>query len=310
MNTAKIVITVILIALGAWFVFFAKEKSTTSMATIYKTYTNDSLGFSVVHSREMSVDDSYRYTGMGPSSDIRGVSFSVPSVFARRTNLSPDTKLSVEKITGKDSCSVKDFLLTIKKEETIAQGSVMYHVVYGERKEAGNVYEEIVYLLPECRAIRYFIHTTTTGNDDVRTAPNFDRTRLLAMFDQIRNSYVALETKKPVIVKPTSDARIRVTAPLPGALVASPLVVKGEARGNWYFEASFPVRLRDANGKELVAKPAQAQGEWMTTEFVPFEVTLNFAKPTTKTGTLILERDNPSGLPEHAAQVEIPVTFK
>jgi hypothetical protein len=106
------------------------------------------------------------------------------------------------------------------------------------------------------------------------------------------------------------DDRIHVTVPLPGVKVASPLMVRGEARGTWYFEASFPVRVRDANGKELVATSAQAKGEWMTTEFVPFEVTLNFAKPTTRTGTLILEKDNPSGLPEHAAQIEIPVAFE
>lgn len=121
------------------------------------------------------------------------------------------------------------------------------------------------------------------------------------------------QTGIPIVPMPlpvaTSDERIHVTTPLSGAKITSPLVVRGEARGNWYFEASFPVLLRDANGKELVVKPAQAQGEWMTTEFVPFEVTLNFAKPTTKTGTLILEKDNPSGLLEHAAQIEIPVVF-
>ena len=107
----------------------------------------------------------------------------------------------------------------------------------------------------------------------------------------------------------TTDERIRVTVPLPNATVGSPLTIRGEARGNWYFEASFPVRLRDGNGKELAVAPAQAQGEWMTTEFVPFEVTLTFTAPETETGTLILEKDNPSGLPEHDASISIPVRF-
>jgi len=106
-----------------------------------------------------------------------------------------------------------------------------------------------------------------------------------------------------------TDERIRVTAPLPNATVGSPLTIRGEARGNWYFEASFPVRLRDANGKELAVAPAQAQGEWMTTEFVPFEVMLTFATPETETGALILEKDNPSGLSEHDASISIPVRF-
>lgn len=102
---------------------------------------------------------------------------------------------------------------------------------------------------------------------------------------------------------------IRVAAPIPNALVQSPITVSGEARGNWYFEASFPVRLLDANGNLLVAVPAHARGEWMTPEFVPFEATLAFATPKTETGTLVFAKDNPSGLPEHDLSVSVPVRF-
>ncbi len=102
---------------------------------------------------------------------------------------------------------------------------------------------------------------------------------------------------------------IRVDAPIVNATISSPLVVSGSARGAWYFEASFPVRLLDANGMELVSAPAQAQGDWMTENFVPFSVTLNFIKPITKTGILILKNDNPSGLSENDKEVRIPVQF-
>jgi len=107
----------------------------------------------------------------------------------------------------------------------------------------------------------------------------------------------------------TQDNMIRVTAPAVNAIVGSPIHIEGEARGNWYFEASFPVRLEDANGNVLAQAPVQAQGEWMTTEFVPFELDLPFSAPTTDTGVLILEKDNPSGLPEHADSRRIPVRF-
>jgi len=95
---------------------------------------------------------------------------------------------------------------------------------------------------------------------------------------------------------------------MPGDTVTSPLTVTGEARG-WYFEASFPVRLLDGNGNEIAIAPAQAQSDWMTSDFVPFSVTLTFAPPSTATGTLVLEKDNPSGLPENADSISIPVTF-
>lgn len=106
------------------------------------------------------------------------------------------------------------------------------------------------------------------------------------------------------------DNFIRVEEPKAGAKVTSPLVVRGEARGTWFFEASFPVRLVLENGDELVAKPAQAEGEWMTEEFVPFEVTLNFTQPAPQKGTLILMKDNPSGLPEFDKSISIPVVFE
>lgn len=103
---------------------------------------------------------------------------------------------------------------------------------------------------------------------------------------------------------------IRVTSPVPNTFVTSPLTISGEAKGTWYFEASFPVRLVDGNGQELALKPAQAQGDWMTENFVPFQVTLTFTQPTTPTGTLILMKDNPSGLPENDDEIRIPVQFQ
>src|SRR3989344_6397198 len=102
---------------------------------------------------------------------------------------------------------------------------------------------------------------------------------------------------------------IRVEKPRPNEIIQSPLQIKGEARGFWFFEASFPVRLLDENGKEIAVGIAQTQGEWMTEDFVPFEVRLEFQQPETNKGTLVLEKDNPSGLPEHADELRIPVHF-
>lgn len=102
---------------------------------------------------------------------------------------------------------------------------------------------------------------------------------------------------------------IRITSPRPNQLVFSPLEVTGEARGIWFFEASFPVKLYDANGKLLATAVAQAQGEWMTENFVPFKAEVVFSKPSTDTGLLVLEKDNPSGLPENADELRVPVKF-
>lgn len=108
---------------------------------------------------------------------------------------------------------------------------------------------------------------------------------------------------------PVETDTVRVTAPLPESVVGSPLTVTGQARGTWYFEASFPVTVRDANDQLLGTGVAQAQGDWMTTEFVPFQATVNFSASSTPTGFVVLHKDNPSGLPENDAQVRIPIRF-
>ncbi len=108
---------------------------------------------------------------------------------------------------------------------------------------------------------------------------------------------------------------IRLTSPLPNASIASPVIIAGEARGNWFFEASFPVILTDWDGKIIAEGIATADGEWMTTEFVPFKAELTFnlsdiSGQYSNRGTLILKKDNPSGLPEHDDALEIPVKIK
>ena len=106
------------------------------------------------------------------------------------------------------------------------------------------------------------------------------------------------------------DDFIRVSKPRPNTVITSPLKIEGMARGNWFFEASFPVRILDASGVEIGRGHAQAKKVWMTTEFIPFEATLTFIAPISGSGTLVLEKDNPSGLPEHADELRIPVTFE
>lgn len=112
--------------------------------------------------------------------------------------------------------------------------------------------------------------------------------------------------------EPDYSDLIRITVPKPNDLVTSPVRVAGEARGNWYFEASFPARMMDANGNAVALTPSyiQTSSEWMTTDFVPFDQALTFKAPNTDTGFLILQKDNPSGSPENAASIKIPVRFR
>jgi len=102
---------------------------------------------------------------------------------------------------------------------------------------------------------------------------------------------------------------IKVDSPRPNVKVSSPLTITGQARGTWYFEAQFPVKIFDANNNEIGTGIAKATGDWMTENFVPFTATLEFTAPATATGTLILKNDNPSGDPTKDKQLIIPIRF-
>ncbi len=105
------------------------------------------------------------------------------------------------------------------------------------------------------------------------------------------------------------DSPVVLDSPLAESIINSPVAISGRARGRWFFEASFPVKIVDANNQVLGLAPAQAQGDWMTDDFVPFRATIDFSQPTTSTGFIILLKDNPSGLSEHDAEVRLPVRF-
>lgn len=114
---------------------------------------------------------------------------------------------------------------------------------------------------------------------------------------------------------------IFVESPLAGTTIMSPLVVRGYARGFWFFEASFPLTLVDWDGKiiaqshaEAVLDPNDPESTWMTEHFVPFEGKIEFEKPDdigtfSNRGAIIFHKDNPSGLPEHDDALEMPVYF-
>ncbi len=104
-----------------------------------------------------------------------------------------------------------------------------------------------------------------------------------------------------------TSGMITVTSPLPGSSLESALTITGKARGYWFFEASFPVRALDKDGNTLALAPAQAIGDWMTTEHVPFSVTLQIPESYAGPITLVLANDNPSGLPENDRSISFKV---
>ena len=123
------------------------------------------------------------------------------------------------------------------------------------------------------------------------------------------NDETIVDTSLSPLQKPVSEL-IKVKSPIEGEIITSPFKVTGEAVGFWYFEADFPVRLYDDKDSLLATGIAMAQGEWMTENFVPFETELVFKVPKgSKSGKLVFERSNPSGMREHDRSLTIPIKF-
>lgn len=174
--------------------------------------------------------------------------------------------------------------------------------------------------------LAFFVMVPKNSNNqeiDNKDSGNQQKPVVVTNFDECAAAgYVVLESYPRQCQAPTGETfteyignelekqnLIRIDSPRPNATVNSPITVTGEARGYWFFEASFPVRIYDANGKELGWAIAQAQSDWMTEDFVRFEAVLNFEKSTTKKGLLVLQKDNPSGLPEKDDKLEVPIIF-
>lgn len=105
--------------------------------------------------------------------------------------------------------------------------------------------------------------------------------------------------------------QIQLFQPLPEASISSPLTIDGQARGTWFFEGDFPVVLTDWDGLIIAQGYAQAETDWMTQDWVPFTVELEFTTPEyNPRGSLILQKANPSGLPENDDALEITVYFE
>lgn len=161
---------------------------------------------------------------------------------------------------------------------------------------------------------------TVTDNDQARTEPR--------SFEECEKAGYPVEESYPrrcrtpqgqtfteeIVVDATyensSTDLIVVELPFPGAVVGKQFSVIGEARGNWYFEASFPVKVIGNDGEVLFSGFATAQGDWMQTGFVPFKLDISVPESYIGPATLILQKDNPSGLPENDAALSFPIVIE
>lgn len=107
----------------------------------------------------------------------------------------------------------------------------------------------------------------------------------------------------------TAD-RVEIISPLAGSSVDSPIEIQTRLPGNWLFEASAPVVLTNRDGLIIAEGTITTPDDRMTTDLVVATGSISFELDPdsySDQGYLILQKANPSGLPENDEAVEIPV---
>jgi hypothetical protein len=106
----------------------------------------------------------------------------------------------------------------------------------------------------------------------------------------------------------TSGGHIIIDNIAPGQTIHTPFTVTG-VMGGWYFEGSFPIFMKDANGNQIGAVAATSSQDWMTSNAIPFSATLP-AVTYTGPGALVFHNDNPSGEPQYDDSYTVNVIFQ
>lgn len=118
-----------------------------------------------------------------------------------------------------------------------------------------------------------------------------------------------LNLKKDNNGNSATDDLIRVFRPQPNELITDKLIIEGEAKGNWFFEATAPFYILSSDFATITSGFIEAKGDYMTEKPVPFYKEVSFI-PNVEKGYLLLKNDNPSGLEENDIYYLIPLKFQ
>jgi len=159
-------------------------------------YHSGTLGFTLRHAPEYTVDEAYAYKALGPGKNIPGIKFTIPAAYATGTNLATNTYLSIETMNlGTTSpCLAGPFLGNLASStDSTESNNITYSVATSSDAAAGSRYEETIFALPtidKCLAIRYLTHYTVLENYASGTVSAYDAVALKRSFDTIRESLI------------------------------------------------------------------------------------------------------------------------
>lgn len=260
------------------------------------TYQNNEAGYEIDYLSQMRVEDSrsdmVRFQFFGPTQELGteiydGISLTIQTEeIGGRTveELARDSLVSVQPIGE----------VTKPLEEATLHGMSGYAYT---AETLGTIH----HLILEWQA-GHALHISYS-------APDPDNRSYAMVVDTMLSSLEPISISEQA----TIDNLIELETLQPGQTISSPLQVSGRARGPWYFEGTFSVRLADSASSTIAEALAEAQSTWMTEEWVDFVADLEFDSADVESsaqGYVVLEKANPSGLPQMSQSLVVPVYFQ
>jgi Immunoglobulin-like domain of bacterial spore germination len=140
---------------------------------------------------------------------------------------------------------------------------------------------------------------------DVFSRSGFIDIRLREIEEEILRSFRFLDSDRE---EPVGVNDVTVLEPEANTLITSPLEIRGELEGGWYFGNEMTVRLTTSEGKVLTEGLLAGLEEWNGQDTLPFEISLVFETPTATSGVLsIVKEIETVGAGE--TKIQIPVLF-
>ncbi len=200
----------------------------------------------------------------------------------------------------------------------VANGGYIYYFSGSYLEADSYIRQDFTALIDSVR----FTPPANTGEVTIQAACENALTYMLFESGEQADQFMAecLAGEHPEVVERYRDSmggpttpNIEVTSPSARQSVGNPITLTGEAQGNWFFEATAPVVVVNWDGLIIGEGYIEAEGDWMTTDMVPFSGSISYDLPAdsySNNGTVIFQRANASGLPENDAAVEIPVVLQ
>ncbi len=263
---------------------------------IWKKYTDQKLGFSIPYIKSMEVGaerrNSIEFIFTGPKQSTG-------------TELYDGVRVVVSRLKYPEKQTLKEFSQELSQPAQGTGGEVVREVsleteydqfTYSFKVSSLGEYEHKIALVypGEAFDVSYFVSEEDYDHIAKRMVKGFKIT------DERK-----LSSEK--------DGLVEIHSPKIGQSVSSPLVVEGQAKNVWFFEASFPVVLTDWDGRIMAQAPATTSEDWMSEGMHSFRAELDFDLTDNNfmpRGNLILRKSNPSGLPKNADGLEIPIYFE